>query len=422
MAAVLERSDPYHLMYVGRSSTQINRDFGARLEELADQGFDVHVLAAPDGGFTELADRGIHCKRLPVGYRGNLPGLAGAFFIIQAYFLEHRPVLVHGHDGLLAWMTAMAGSYASVPAIFATVEGYPLPGSSVGTEGVGSVGLRMQLPRLVEALESRLERLVSPLVTKGEISVYQHLARLVDKYIVTTEREFEALEAADWLPSNKLEMVVGGRGVDLDAYTPEGDDGVEGASGREPGHMPDHWRRVVGYVGSLRADRGGLDLLRVIDRMSEQRRDAGWLICPLEGVPSSVETKLEHRAERGDVRLYDGLDDPSFYRLIDLYAYPRGEHRASSGMMKAQAMRLPVVAYDTPGAATVVANGHTGRLVPAGDVDEFTRTVRGLLDDPKRCRDFGVRARARTTQRFNRRDVDEQVMRLYDTVLEEQLG
>jgi len=414
--------DVYHLVYVGRSSWRIERDYGDRLEELVREGFDVHVLAAADGGFAALAERGIHGRDIPVARSGNVAGLVGAFFIVQAYLIEHQPLLVHGYDGPVAWLAALAADRVDTPAIFATIEGHPAGGRGRRPWEVGPVDLRLTFPGLVETLESQLGRPVGSAVEAGARAMSRGLAERVDRYLVTTEREFDMLEQTDWMPGHKLEIVVGGRGIDVDRFHVEHDQVRSVDEARRELQIPADWRHVVGYAGPLRPDRGGLDSLRVLDRTGGHG-DIGWAIAPAGGaVNPAFRARLESRIDRGDdIVLVDGADRPALYRALDLVASPRVDASVSPELMRAQAMSVPAVAFDSAASAAVVANGHTGRLVAPGDIDQFTRVLRGLLDDPKRMRDFGVRARSRATSRFDRQQVDGQVMRIYDTILEQQL-
>jgi glycosyltransferase involved in cell wall biosynthesis len=54
---------------------------------------------------------------------------------------------------------------------------------------------------------------------------------------------------------------------------------------------------------------------------------------------------------------------------------------------------LPVVAGNTGGVATIVADGESGLLVAPGDADAFAAAVRTLLADPGRRAAMGEAAR-----------------------------
>lgn len=150
----------YPLMVVAKSSAWVVERYADMLERLNEEGFVVHVLASDDGGFEELAQRGIVCKPLPVGWSLNMVGLFAGYVIMQAYFLEERPLLVHAFDQPLAWVTAFAARRAHAAVVVATVDRHRLLAWN-------------RLPKLEKAFAR----------------VYGLLNRKVDAYVVGTEEE-----------------------------------------------------------------------------------------------------------------------------------------------------------------------------------------------------------------------------------------
>lgn len=84
-------------------------------------------------------------------------------------------------------------------------------------------------------------------------------------------------------------------------------------------------------------------------------------------------------------------------------------------------MAVPTVGYETPGARSLVEQGQTGHLVFTEDRQAATGILAKLLDDPKYLADLGWRARSRANRRFARHAVDDQVLRMYDRVMEQNL-
>ena len=69
--------------------------------------------------------------------------------------------------------------------------------------------------------------------------------------------------------------------------------------------------------------------------------------------------------------------------------------------LEAQAMGVPVVAYDSGGVGETVVDGVTGRLAPERDVDKLTRAVSELLAAQDLRRRMGLAARERVARLFN---------------------
>lgn len=383
---------------------------------MVQEGFEVHVVAAADGGFAELADLGVHGKPAPLGWQSNVAGLVGAFFIVQAHVIEQEPILLHGFGPVVGWMSALAADRAGVPAVVASVEapperrnhdrGWSLPG-------------RLLAPELLERLEEPIVDWVDGAERRIAGALLRRLVDRVDVLLVSSEGGLEHLAEEVGLPRYKLEMIVGGDGVDVEQFDPEALSAPEEVRG-ELG-VPEDWRRVVGYAGPLRADRGVADLLATIEEVASRRRGVGWLIAGTDDASASVERRLDELVEAGEAIVVD-RDDPKFYRALDLFAYPRTSRGMPMPLMRAQSMAVPVLAYASQGTESVVAEGQTGHLLGQEERHELPAAIDGLLDRPRRLRDYGVRARARSTGRFDRRDVERQLLRLYDRLLERKLA
>ncbi|MFW5966878.1 MAG: glycosyltransferase [Persicimonas sp.] len=400
-----ERPAVYRLMYLGRSSRRIERELGARLTRLAREGFEVHVLAADDGGFGALSERGVRCKPLPIGRKANLAGLIGAFFIVQAYFLEKRPVLVHTFDDVLPWLGALAARRAQTEAIFVTVERHAFDDEPLWP---GVPGL---VERFLEAAEGPLRG--------GMTAAYRRLAEWTDKYCVTNERDFQALQDGQLVPDRKLEMIIGGAGVDLGEFDVEDDDFPSVEQAREELEVPGRWRHVLGHIGHLDGADGVDELVEAIEALGRSHPSCGWLIGLEPGASSGGVRRLERLEGRGLVRLFERVEQPAhFYRALDLFAHPGRHPRQASRLMEAAAGAVGAVAFETPAAASIIEQGQTGALVPPADVGAFVEALRSLVDDPNRVKNYGQRARSRAVRTFNREHVEGQILRLYDSLLE----
>lgn len=77
----------------------------------------------------------------------------------------------------------------------------------------------------------------------------------------------------------------------------------------------------------------------------------------------------------------------------DLFVWPGLREAYGLVYLEAQAVGLPVVAFDSGGVADVVAQGETALLVPEGDEAAFADALEALLRDPDRRERMGRAAR-----------------------------
>jgi len=82
----------------------------------------------------------------------------------------------------------------------------------------------------------------------------------------------------------------------------------------------------------------------------------------------------------------------------DLFVWPAVKEGYGMALLEAQAAGLPVVAGETPGVASIVADGKTGSLTPQNDADAFAGAVDGLLDDPDRRAGYAAAARCKAAR------------------------
>jgi len=85
---------------------------------------------------------------------------------------------------------------------------------------------------------------------------------------------------------------------------------------------------------------------------------------------------------------------------------------------EAMATALPVVSTRVGGIPSVIDEGDTGFLVPAGAEGELRDRIARLLADAGARRSFGDRARASAIGRFSAERMQDDYLKLYETVLE----
>ena len=79
----------------------------------------------------------------------------------------------------------------------------------------------------------------------------------------------------------------------------------------------------------------------------------------------------------------------------DLMVWPALNEAYGMALLEAQAAGVPVLAGASGGVADIVADGVSGRLVPAGDVAAFADALAALLARPERRRALGASAASR---------------------------
>jgi glycosyltransferase involved in cell wall biosynthesis len=217
-------------------------------------------------------------------------------------------------------------------------------------------------------------------------------ARLCARVIAVSEQVRRALVEAG-VPARLVEVVHNGYDAPPDAPAPRDGD------------------RRVACIGRIEPAKGQLELVRALADVPGARlvlagRDVGGHAADVERAARELGVELELLGVREDV-----LDVIADCAVLALPSHTEGFPIAP---LEAMAVRRPVVATAVGGTPELVADGETGLLVPAGDVDALAAAIRRLLDDPQLASELGERGRARLEERFGEDAMVERVVAIWE--------
>ncbi len=327
------------LVYVAPRAEDLLAECLPRLTRLRDEGFAVCIATPHTPALDDFAGHGFEVRPLPGRDRWNVAGQLAAYPILQAQFLEDRPALVHGFGAPWAWIAAYAAHRASVPAVLATIEDHDF---------------------------SRPIRVRS----------YRKLAQWLHGYVVHHEADLRELLDREVASRHQVELLLGGRGIDLHAFAPDDEELV-------PVPRPPRARVVLGGRPSA-----GLEAVK--RQVARAHPGVGWL----------------------DV---EGPVTAPMLATMDAFVSLDSTDAVGTDLMAAAAMRIIAVAVESAAARTVIVDHETGRIAQP---DAVAKAISEVLGDPKRMADMSIRARARAEQRFDRTQIDEQLLTIYDRLLD----
>lgn len=410
------RPETWRVALCAPSSTKLARGYTELIERLILEGFEVHVLAADDGALPALRDRGALVKVLPdlEAGRWNLGAMLATFILVQAHLIENPCALVHGFGAPLAWIAALAARRVDERcAVIAQIQDHRLLTEQPVSSSHDALG---------QKLEAFVYDYARGLLGGSIASAWGWLGARVDTYITTTREDLELLLAQQLVAPSKVEVLLGAQGYDKERF---GEHSLAlSARGqlRELLGLPKTWRRVIGV--SAERDDGVVELPALIEAtMSALDGEVGWLVAaPRSSVSRATRASLERWERRGVLRyVTPGLEPESFYASCDLFAAPRYLEEISIAALEAQAMRVPVVTYATRAARAIIDDGESGVLAPIGDVDALGRALAGLVGEPERVERMARHAADYVRRRFGREASHEQLLRLYDRVIQRTL-
>ena len=93
---------------------------------------------------------------------------------------------------------------------------------------------------------------------------------------------------------------------------------------------------------------------------------------------------------------------PQYYNLADLLVSPSTDKSEAFGIVLIEAMSsgLPVIAGDLAGVRSVVDKQKTGLLVKLNDIENLTKMIKFLLDNPRTAKEYGQAGRKKILELY----------------------
>ncbi len=163
-------------------------------------------------------------------------------------------------------------------------------------------------------------------------------------------------------------------GVDTDLFRP---------LSPTPAMRARHGGVVVGFAGRLSPQKRPQDFLEMAARIADRRRDVRFLMAG-DGSRRAQYEAIAAKLRLGDRVTFLGQvrDMRSFLASCDMLVLPSRSEGSPNVVLEAMAMKVPVVASDTPATREVITHLRDGFLFPVGDVDRLTDTVETALQAP----------------------------------------
>jgi len=347
--------------------------------------------APHEGSLDDLAaDLGVH-PRLIAGLRRELhPSDVKALLELVRTLRAFRPQIVHTH-------LAKAGTLGRVAALLAFRRPPPLVHTFHGhsLEGYFSPRREAAFRRLERILASRCARIVA---VSSEVA--DDLVRL------------------GVAPRERIEVIA--VGFDLAPFVVEGEErAARGAAVRERLGVPPGvplMTLIARLVPIKRVDR----FLRIAGEVARRNPEVwvaivgdGELRATLEATPLAPDlaSRLVWTGFRRDM--------PDVCFASDVVALTSDNEGTPVSLIEAQAAAVPVISTRVGGAATVVLDGRTGRLVEVDDERGYADAALELLHDRVAGRRMGEAGREHVLGSFALARLVEDVDRLYGTLLHE---
>ncbi len=234
----------------------------------------------------------------------------------------------------------------------------------------------------------------------------QHVvARRLDALISGSRASAQLIERLWRLPPGLMHTIYDG--VDLDAFHPGATEETEPGTLLFVGNSEDYNKGVVYLLRAMaQLPAGASAHLYIVGGPSGTLRVAPAEIERL-GIGDRV-TIVGRVAER---------ELAAWYRRAQVLVSPSLYEGFGLPVAEAMASGTAVIASDAGALPELVADGETGRIVPAGDPAALAEAIAALLTSPERCRDMGAAAHRRVLEFFTWNQTGASTEALYHEVL-----
>jgi len=259
----------------------------------------------------------------------------------------------------------------------------------------------------------------------GHSRRYQFVRRLyrpfVRHYVALSRESASYLQRHVGVPAARITQAY--NGVDASRFVPAagGRSRIEGCPFGQGGE----W--IVGTVGRMQPVKDPLLLASAFVRaleLSPALRQRLRLVMVGDGPLREQAQALLDAAGVAALAWLPGerSDVADIMRGLDCFVLPSLAEGISNTILEAMASGLPVLATAVGGNADLVADGDSGRIVPAADVQTLAANLVRLADDPAGARAMGARGRRIAEDRFSMQAMVATYQGVYDRLLDGQIG
>jgi glycosyltransferase involved in cell wall biosynthesis len=251
--------------------------------------------------------------------------------------------------------------------------------------------------------------------SQREVWVDKLLYRLSDRILVPSEASKRMVMEVEGIPNRHLHVIY--NGIDRAQFAPRNDR----AETRNELGIPDS-TQVIGTVGRLSAEKGGVDLLiKVVARLRNDHAQVRLLIIGDGPLREGLE---EVAAQLGEDVIFTGTrtDVARLLNAMDFFVLPSLHEAFPIAILEAMAVRLPVVATRVGGVPEVIQDGTTGLLVPPSDEHALQQALRRLLTEPQLTGMLAQAGQKRVYEHFTIDRMVQNVEHLYEKLAQRKIG
>ncbi|MDR4508575.1 MAG: glycosyltransferase [Candidatus Brocadiaceae bacterium] len=148
---------------------------------------------------------------------------------------------------------------------------------------------------------------------------------------------------------------------------------------------------VIGFVGSIRQDKGCNELIAACHSFFNDLPAARLLLVGDKHFYNTIDKDLRDWVKKSEQVRYvpQNNEIPQYMACMDVFSLPSYREGLPTAVIEAEAMGVPVVVSDVPGAIDAMRHEVTGLVVPVKNVEALAESLKLLLNDSTKRVAFG---------------------------------
>jgi glycosyltransferase involved in cell wall biosynthesis len=376
------------LLHIFSAPQSVYYFMAGQLQFMIKNGFEVHLVLPRDNYFAPLIkarDPNVTYHYVPIQRKASLLADLKSFFKIKKIIKQVNPDIIHLHTPKASFLGALASKLLGYKNVIYQMHGL------VSTDGF----------KVKRGLIYFLEKSTCSLVTKV--------------FAVSDSLKSYAIENG-YCQANKINVIGNGtiNGIDYeDIFNPDKIDIQNHEFDRKK--FPEKF--IVGFIGRICADKGIYDFLDVISELRNKIPIIGVVVGPQE-MGGDLDKYIKQNKLEDHVLIFKETRSPEKFLIqFDLLLFPTKREGFGLIAAEANALKVPVVAYEIPGVKDAVENNRTGKLVEYRNGKALANAVKEYYSSPNERTAQGLNGRNRVARLFNRKRLWKDILANYERLL-----
>jgi len=347
----------------------------SQTEYLLTNGWDVSLICSKDYEFAKKIPRGV--KYFPLPFKRGIDPFGMPRAMIKLFRLFKRE-----RFDIVQYSTPNASFYASIAAWLARIPVRLY--AQWGLRYVGFTGFRRSLFKQIEFWCCRCSTIIEP--------------------VSVSNLEFAIKEELYHRDKGRVLWNGSASGVNLERFDITQKKVWRSAYRKKMGY--DSHDLIIGFVGSIRSDKGCNELIVACRSFFSDMPNARLLLIGDKHFYATIEKDLRNWVNlSGQVRFIPPNSKiPQYMACMDILSLP--SYREGFGMVivEAEAMGIPVVVSDVPGPIDAMRHDETGLIVPVKDANALATALQVLLNDFAKRTAYGAAAEEFVRNNFDQKE------------------